>query len=62
MGYFFDHDQIREVILQEMSPLRKRHLHLAAVNALIKVFGHKPELESIYAYHFEEAGEPAKGI
>ena len=61
-GYFFDHDQIREVILQEMSPLRKRHLHLAAVNALIKVFGHKPELESIYAYHFEEAGEPVKAF
>ena len=62
VGYFFDHDQVREVILQEMSPLRKRHLHLAAVNALINVYGHKPELESIYAYHFEEAGEPAKAF
>jgi DNA-binding SARP family transcriptional activator len=61
-GYFFDHDQVREVILQEMSPLRKRHLHLSAVNALIKVFGHKPELESIYAYHFEEAGDPEKAF
>ena len=61
-GYFFDHDQIREVVLGEMSPLRKRHLHLTAVNALIKVFGHKPELESIYACHFEEAGEPVKAF
>ena len=61
-GYFFDHDQIREVVLSEMSPLRKRHLNLAAVNALIKVFGHKPELESTYACHFEEAGEPVKAF
>lgn len=61
-GYFFDHNQIREVVLREMSPLRIRHLHLAAVNALINVFGHKPELESIYAYHFEEAGEPVKAF
>jgi len=61
-GYFFDHDQIREVVLAAMSPLRKRHLHLAAVNALIKVFSHKPELESIYAYHFEEAGDPIKAF
>ena len=61
-GYFFDHNQIREVVMDEMSPLRKRHLHLAAVNALIKTFGHKPELESIYAYHFEEAGEPVKAF
>ncbi len=62
VGYFFDHDQIREVVLQTMSPLRKRHLHLAAVSSLTKVFGHKPELESIYACHYEEAGEPAKAF
>jgi len=62
VGYFFDHNQIREVVLQTMSPLRKRHLHLAAVNALTSVFGHKPELESIYACHYEEAGEPAKAF
>ena len=61
-GYFFDHNQVREVVLQELSPLRKRHLHLAAVNALIKVFGHKPDLASIFAYHYEEAGEPVKAF
>lgn len=61
-GYFFDHDQIREVVLQLMSPLRKRHLHLEAVESLIRVFGHKAELESTYAYHYEEAGEPAKAF
>lgn len=56
-GYFFDHDQIREVILTEMSPLRKRHLHLKAVKALIKVYGNRLEFASRYAYHYEEAGE-----
>jgi DNA-binding SARP family transcriptional activator len=57
LGYFFDHNQVREVILSEMSPLRKRHLHLLAVNASIKVYGNRPEFESQYAYHFEEAGD-----
>jgi tetratricopeptide (TPR) repeat protein len=61
-GYFFDHDQVREVVLREMSPLRKRHLHLGAVNALIDFHGQKPELESLYAYHFERAGEWASAF
>ncbi len=57
MGYFFDHDQIREVVLREISPLRKRHFHLNAVNAMKRAYGNRPELESLYAYHFERAGE-----
>ncbi len=60
LGYSFDHDQLREMVLKEISPLRKRHLHLAAVEASIKLHGHKPELESAYAYHYTEAGEYVK--
>jgi DNA-binding SARP family transcriptional activator len=55
--YEFPHDQIREVILQEMSPARKRNLHLAAVKALLEVKGNVPDMASIYAYHYEQAGE-----
>jgi DNA-binding SARP family transcriptional activator len=55
--YEFPHDQVREVILKEMSPLRKRTLHLKALGALQVVNGEKPELASIYAYHCEQAGE-----
>lgn len=58
--YEFPHDQVREVVLQEMSPMRKRQFHLKAVNALIAVNGNKPDLASIYAYHYTQAGELAK--
>jgi tetratricopeptide (TPR) repeat protein len=55
--YEFLHDQVREVILKELSPLRKRTLHLKAIDALLAVNGEKPELASIFAYHCEQAGE-----
>jgi DNA-binding SARP family transcriptional activator len=55
--YEFLHDQVREVVLKEMSPLRKRTLHLKAMEALLSVNGEKPELASIFAYHCEQAGE-----
>lgn len=55
--YEFPHDQVREVILKELSPLRKRILHLKAMEALLAVNGDKPELASIFAYHCEQAGE-----
>jgi len=55
--YEFLHDQVREVVLKEMSPLRKRTLHLKAMEALLAVNGDKPELASIFAYHCEQAGE-----
>ena len=47
--YEFPHDQVREVILKQLSPLRKRTLHLKAMEALLAVNGEKPELASIFA-------------
>jgi predicted ATPase len=55
--YEFPHDQVREVALRELSPLRKRTLHLKAMEALLAVNGEKPELASTFAYHCEQAGE-----
>ncbi len=55
--YEFPHDQVREVILRELSPLRKRTLHLKAMEALLAVNGEKPEMASIFAGHCEQAGE-----
>ncbi len=55
--YEFPHDQVREVILKQLSPLRKRTLHLKAMKALLAVNGEKPELASIFASHCEQAGE-----
>jgi DNA-binding SARP family transcriptional activator len=56
-GYEFPHDQVREILLQELSPARKRNLHLAAVKAIHQVQGDLPELASVYAHHYEQAGE-----
>jgi DNA-binding SARP family transcriptional activator len=61
-GYDFPHDQIREVILQEMTPARKRSLHLKAIKALEVSKGEQPELASIYAYHYEQADETVKAF
>lgn len=60
--YEFPHDQVREVILQGLSPARKRSLHLAAVKALLSVKGEAPELASTYAYHYDLAGEKTKSF
>lgn len=60
--YEFPHDQIREVVLQALSPARKRNLHLAAVKAIQEYKGDSPELASIFAYHFEQAGEMVKAF
>ncbi|KAF0110699.1 MAG: hypothetical protein FD147_1468 [Chloroflexi bacterium] len=60
--YAFLHDQIREVILQDLSPARKRNLHMLAVKALQSVKGDLPELASVYACHYERAGEITKAF
>jgi DNA-binding SARP family transcriptional activator len=61
-GYAFPHDQIREVVLRNLTPLRKRQLHLKAVNALITAHGELLEQASIYAYHYSQAGEPVEAF
>jgi DNA-binding SARP family transcriptional activator len=61
-GYDFTHDQVREVVLQEMSPARKRNLHLRAINALQLIMGDDPEYAAEYAYHYEQAGENDSAI
>ena len=55
--YQFPHDQVREVVLSDLSPIRKRSLHLKAVKALLAVNGDRLDLASTYAYHYEQAGE-----
>lgn len=61
-AYEFPHDQFREVILEELSPVRKRGLHLAAAQALLEVKGEAADQGSTFAWHYEQAGEYAKAF
>jgi predicted ATPase len=60
--YEFPHDQFREVIMEELSPVRKRRLHLASVQAMLEVKGEAADQASTYAWHYEQAGEYARAF
>ena len=60
--YIFPLGQIREVVIDGMSPARKRRLHLDAIKALQEVKGNAPDQATIFAYHYEQAGEPQKAF
>jgi DNA-binding SARP family transcriptional activator len=60
--YEFPHDQFRQVIVEDLSPVRKRGLHLAAVQSMLEVKGEVADLASTYAWHYEQAGEYAKAF
>ncbi len=60
--YEFPRDQFREVIIEELSPARKRGLHLASVRSILEVKGKAEDLASTYAWHYEQAGEHARAF
>ena len=60
--YEFPHDQFREVILEELSPVRKRGLHLDAVRAMFEVKGDAADQASTFAWHYEQAGEYSRAF
>lgn len=60
--YEFPHDQFREVILEELSPVHKRGLHLAAARAMLAVKGEAEDQASTLAWHYEQAGENVKAF
>ncbi len=72
--YLFTHDKIREVLYEEMNPIRRRRLHLRIGEGLEKLYGLNacepgcvdPRLchcdVQALAHHFVEAGELEKGM
>jgi len=61
-SFAFTHDKIREVLYEELNPIRRRRLHMKIGNALETLYAtsldaHTPDL----AHHFCEAGENHKG-
>lgn len=56
LTYAFSHEKIRESLLQELSPARKRILHLRTARALAEHFGvEKERFAAMLASHYEEA-------
>lgn len=56
--YVFTHEKVREVVLLDLSPARKRLFHLRIARALDqKEQGQSVEVEGMLAEHFAEAGE-----
>ncbi|HTK32663.1 MAG TPA: AAA family ATPase [Candidatus Saccharimonadaceae bacterium] len=62
-SFAFTHDKIREVLYEELNPIRRRRLHQRIGQALEKLYAtaldvHSPDL----AYHYVEAGDLEKGF
>jgi len=61
--FAFTHDKIREVLVEELNPIRRRRLHQRIGEGLEKLYGtgsddHAEKL----AFHFNESGDLARGF
>ncbi|MDR3574261.1 MAG: AAA family ATPase [Anaerolineaceae bacterium] len=56
-SYTFIHKRVREVLLMELSPARKRVFHLRIAHALETRSGSSSHLGAVLAHHYEKAGE-----
>jgi len=62
-SFSFSHDKIREVLYEELNPIRRKRLHQRVGEALEKFYAaeigvHAPEL----AHHFTESGDLFRGL
>lgn len=58
LGYAFIHDRFREVLLEDLSPARRRLLHLRVAKALEAAFrGEIGQGAALLAGHYESAGQ-----
>ena len=62
-GFTFTHDKIREVLYEELNPIRRRRLHQRIGEGLLRLYGsqidqHAAEL----AHHFIESGDLENGL
>jgi tetratricopeptide (TPR) repeat protein len=67
-NFTFTHDKIREVLYEELNPIRRRRLHKHVGERLEKLFIEDPAYAEVrcyvqnLAYHFSEAGELEKAM
>jgi tetratricopeptide (TPR) repeat protein len=60
--FTFTHDKIREVLYEELNPIRRRRLHRSAAEALEKNQGKSPIAVEKLAHHFIQAGDHERGL
>ena len=64
--FVFTHDKIREVLYEELNPIRRRRLHRRIGEGLERLLGAGDSCAECYiqdlAHHFVEAGEYEKGL
>ncbi len=62
-SFVFTHDKIREVLVEEQNPIRRRRLHRRIAEALEDLYAAKPlQCPSDLAYHFSLAGNLDKAL
>jgi len=60
--YQFSHDRVRETLLERLSAGERKRLHHLAALRLAAEEPARPEVAFDLAYHFDEAGEPARAL
>jgi tetratricopeptide (TPR) repeat protein len=60
-SFTFTHDKIREVLYEELNPIRRRRLHRHAAEGLVRRGGTSMAVERL-AYHYIQAGDYENGL
>jgi eukaryotic-like serine/threonine-protein kinase len=61
-SFAFTHDKIREVLYEELNPIRRRRLHKRTADGLERLSRQQPVPAEKLAHHFIEAGEHERGL
>ena len=61
-SFAFTHDKIREVLYEELNPIRRRRLHRAAAEGLQQKRGNSPCAVEKLAHHYIQAGDHEHGL
>jgi class 3 adenylate cyclase len=62
-AFLFTHDKIREVLYEELNPIRRRRLHRRVGESLEQMYAAQlPEHAHDLAYHFSQSGEMEKAF
>jgi tetratricopeptide (TPR) repeat protein len=61
-SFSFTHDKIREVLYEELNPIRRRRLHRRTAEGLERIHDECRTCAEKLAHHFIEAGEHERGL
>jgi len=61
-AFTFTHDKIREVLYEELNPIRRRRLHRRAAEGLKRHSDRTPVAVETLAHHYIEAGDYQRGL